>query len=464
GRFFYPDCRCYNSSILMRRPTSMKNVFSRKFIEDLSDRDRDLLLGLFLLLVVAVAYYFQWAYYLTGLEGSKVNIDQPARFFWWANDSRSYRDVGEWLFGRSDITSIDHRPWLYPLLLGLTRTLFGSGAESVMWVLQLLMWLASGALIYLGLQNTVHSTALAMLGAGFFFSHPSPLLLTFHGMTETLNIFVISAFAWVLTTTLKNRIYYAIVLIALATVTKPIYLLFLILLVLYILARYRLNTPPATPVGRSSLLNRKAPALKQPGLILVLLLPIWIQLALTLIAIGRPTLSTIGSYTFKNYLVADVYLRTEGTEWRPTMELIKDWDMRQQLAYLSDNQRMTLLTIRSHLIDSNLLTGSFYALGEGNRMKEFSITWNTAAAYIHLLMLPLVLYYLLSKRYTQNKETIALLYICFVLQFLTSGISTGQEDRLLITALPLWIIAYLAMIHGLWTSPLPGKNASIAAR
>lgn len=130
------------------------------------------------------------------------------------------------------------------------------------------------------------------------------------------------------------------------------------------------------------------------------------------------------------------------------MELIKDWDMSQQLTYLWDHQRMTLLTIRSHLIDSNLLTGSFFALGEGNRMKEFSVNMNVFAAYLHLLMLPLVLYYLLSPKYKENKEIIALLYICFLLQFLTSGISTGQDDRLLITALPLWIVAYLLVLRG----------------
>lgn len=410
----------------------MKNPFTRKWLQNLTEPQKELLLGLVILLIVAIIYYLQWAYYLTGLEGSKVNIDQPARYFWWANDSRSYRDVGEWLFGRSDILSIVDRPWLYPLWLGLARTLFGAEAESVVWVSQFLMWLTSGAFIYLALQNTTRSIPLSLLGAGVFFSHPSPLLLTFHGMTETLNIFLIAAFCWVLTTSLKNRIYWALLLIALATVTKPIYLLFLLLLVIYIVVQYR-----------------QAPRVWQAGLIALLLLPIWIQLLLTVSATGRPTISDIGSYTFKNYLVADVYGRTEGTEWRPTMELIKDWDTQQQIQYLWDHQRTTLLTIRSHLIDSNLLTGSFFALGEGNRLKDFSVNMNILTAYIHLLMLPLALTYLLSKKYTANKEMIALPYLCFVLQWLTSGISTGQDDRLLITALPLWIVAYLSVLRGM---------------
>jgi hypothetical protein len=434
----------------------MKNLFSRQWNQNLTDQQKDALLGLFIILIVAIIYYFQWAYYLTDLEDSKVNIDQPARYFWWANDSRSYQDVGEWLFGRSDITSIDHRPWLYPLILGLVRTLFSGGAESVLWISQFLMWLGSGLLIYLSLQNTTRSTILAMLGAGFFFSHPSPLILTFHGMTETLNILLISAFCWVLTTTMQNRIYYALLLIALATVTKPIYLLFLILLVIYIFVKYKRSSPVDQ---RSDAMEKQTSKFRQVGLVALLLLPIWIQLLLSFAATGKPTISNIGGYTFKNYLVADVYLRTEGTEWRETMALIKDWNLRQQLTYLWNHQRMTLLTIRSHLIDSNLLTGSFFTLGAGNRMKEFAINMNAFAAYVHLLMLPLTLYYLLSSKYKrsspadgENKETIALLYLCFVLQFLTSGISTGQEDRLLITSLPLWIVAYLSVFKGI-TAP-----------
>lgn len=415
----------------------MRNFFSRKWIGNLTEQQKNVLLGLFIILVVAIIYYFQWAYYLTGLQDSKVNIDQPSRFFWWANDSRSYRAAGDWLFGRANNTAIADRPWLYPLILGLAQTLFGGRAESVVWISQFLMWLGSGVLIYFSLQNTTKSTLLSMLGTGIFYSHPSPLILTFHGMTETLNIFLISLFCWILTSALPNRIYYAILLIALATVTKPIYLVFLILLIIYVLVQYK-----------------ETSRYRQLGRIALFLIPIWIQLLLSLLAVGKPTVSGIGGYTFKNYLVADVYLRTEGTEWRPTMELIKAWNLQQQLTYLAQHQRMTILTFRSHLIDANLLTGSFFALGEGNRLKEFSLAMNVLAAYLHLLMLPFVLYYLLASKYRDHKETIALLYICFLLQFLTSGISTGQEDRLLITALPLWVVAYVTLLKALVTTEM----------
>ena len=407
----------------------MKNLFPIKWIQNLTDQQKDVLLGLFIVLAIAVLYYFQWAFYLTGLEGSKVNVDQPERFFWWANDSRSYREAGEWLFGRVSSDAISYRPWLYPFMLGLARTLFGDNAEGVLWVSQFLMWLVSGLFIYLALQNGTKSTILSMIGGGVFFSHPSPLILTFHGMTESLNILLIAILCWVLTTEIANRYYFAILLVGLATVTKPIYLPFLILMIIYVITR-----------------NKQTPGLRQVGIIAVLLTPIWIQLFLSTIAIGRPTISTIGAYTFKNYLVADVHLRVEGLQWRESMKAIEDWDLQKQLTYLWEHQRETALAYRRHIIDSNLWTGSFFTLGEGNRLAEFARTANGIAAYIHLLMLPIVIYYLVSSKYQDHKETIALLCICFVIQILTTGMSTGQEDRLIITALPLWIVAYIVTL------------------
>jgi hypothetical protein len=169
---------------------------------------------------------------------------------------------------------------------------------------------------------------------------------------------------------------------------------------------------------------------------------------LSSIAIGKPTISKTGAYNFKNYFVADVYLRVEKLEWRESVQEIKDWDLRHQIDYLQQHRRETALAFRRHIIDSNLWTGSFFTLGEGNRMTGFARTANAISAYLHLLMMPLITYYLISAKYLKNKETIALLYFSFVIQLLTTGISTGQEDRLIVTALPLWIVAYLLAYTG----------------
>lgn len=427
GKFVCTLSHCYN-------PRNMKKFSLKAWFQNLTAEQKDAFLAILVVLIVATVYYFQWAYYLTGLEGSKVNIDQPERYFWWANDSVTYRAAGEWLFGRDTNDMIGIRPWLYPLLLGLARTIFGGGAESVLWASQFLMWLGSAIFIYLTLQNAVKSTPIAILGAGVFFSHPSPLILTFHGMTESLNFLLISIFCWLLTKSSKDYLYCALLVLVLATVTKPIYLVNIVLLIGYIFIR-----------------DKNTPRLKQAGKVALILIPIWIQLILSFIATGKATVSGIGSFTFKDYLVADVYMQVEGTEWRQTTALIDDWTLKDQLSYLWDNKRITLLTYRSHIIDDNLWTGSFFTLGEGNRTKEFAIRFNAIAAYLHVLMAPFVFYYFFSSKYKGNKEIVAVFYITMLVQFATSGISTGQEDRLLITALPLWVITYLVVLTGLLT-------------
>jgi hypothetical protein len=417
----------------------MKNSIERTpLLKNLTPEQRDLLLGLFLLLIVAGLYYAQWAYSLSFVIDSKVNIFNPQKFFWWADDSREYRATGDWLFGKSEDSAIERRPWLYPLLTGFARKAFAKQGETVLWTAQILMWLGSLVFLYLALFNATKKIPLAILGSTLFFSHPSVLVLTFHGMTETLNILFLSILVWLLSTQKKHRLLYALLIFSLLTVTKPTYQVQLGLLSLYFILR-----------------NLKMPRLKLAGILALVLLPVWIQMALTLAHSGRPSVSNIGTDTFKKFFVAVVYAHTEGLEWRESLAVIEDWDLGDQLGYLAAHPRETILTYRDNLIDRNLWIGSFFIRGEDNRMIGFANSFNALSLYVHLLMLPLVCYYLLSPRYTRHKELLALVYLTFAIQTLVTGISTGQEDRLIITGVPLWIFAYLLVVHNFVSLPEP---------
>jgi hypothetical protein len=137
------------------------------------------------------------------------------------------------------------------------------------------------------------------------------------------------------------------------------------------------------------------------------------------------------------------------------MQEIETWDVKQELSYLWAHQRETLLTYRRNLIDNNQWVGSFFIRGENNRMIGFVETANAIAIYLHLFMLPLMFYFLLSGKYTENKELIALIYAVFLIQTLVSGISTGQDDRLTVTGIPLWIISYLLFLYTVLSTPKP---------
>lgn len=394
---------------------------------------KDLLLGLLLVLLVAVVYYAQCSLYLSEVVDSKVNIYAPQKYFWWADDSREYRATGDWLFGRSGETFIELRPWLYPLWVGFFRAAMGPKAETALWISQVLMWLASIAFLYVALYNSTRRAALAILGSTLFFSYPSALVLTFHGLTETLNILLLTILLWLLTTGKEKRWIYALLLLSLLTVTKPTYQIQLGLFSLYFIAR-----------------NASLPKLKLAGLVALALVPVWVQLVISLAYNGRLSLSDIGPYTFKNFFVAVVHSHTEGLPWRESLAAIEDWGLEEQFGYLSRHPRETIRTYRDNLLDRNLWIGSFFLIGEGNRMAGFAQSLNALALYAHLLMLPLTLYFLLSPRYRGQKETLAIVYSIFLIQTLVTGISTGQEDRLIITGLPLWIFAYLTTLPALF--------------
>jgi len=405
---------------------------------------KDALVGLGVLLFFAALYYFFWALYLTGVEGSKILLSNSARFFWWANDARSYQSAANWLFGVSDEGTILSRPWLYPFYLGLSKALFGVRGERIMWLGQVLMWFGSITFLYQSLLRITKKVPLAMLGAILFFAHPSPLILTFHGLTETLNIFFLTFFLWILTRNEERKDTFLIFLLVLLTVTKPTYQLQLMLFLLYWLLR-----------------NIKSITLKKIGIGFLLLIPIWIQFGLTYVYNQSLTLSEIGSFTFKNYFVASVYMKNEGTEWRPTMDLIEDWETDDQLAYLKEYPQESIQVYFYNLIVDNLLTHSFFALGEDNLALNFTRNLNYAAVFLHILFLPLFGYFFLSPRFTwQQKEPLLIVYAIFIIQTLATGISAGQEDRLIITGLPLWITSYIWLLSTFFGQVYPQNPQS----
>lgn len=415
-------------------------IFRQKItFPKLTPEQKDVLIGLVLVLAIAAIYYAQWGYYLTSVTDSKINVDFPQKYFWWADDSRDYRLTGDWMFGRSQETVIAVRPWVYPLFIGLARTIFAGNAERMLWISQFAMWLASSALIYLTLYNVTRQVFLGILGATLFFTHPSPLVLTFHGLTETLNILFLCLFCWLLSAKLGARYLIAIFLLSLLTTTKPTYQIQLALLVIYV-AVYAFRK-----LGR--------PQLKQIGLVLLVLTPIWIQLVISFSYNRTLSISNIGPHTFKNYFVAVVYQREENKDWRPSMAEIENWDLTQQLSYLWAHQRETLLTYRRNLIDNNQWIGSFFIRGENNRMIGFVETVNAISIYAHLFMLPLMFYFLVSSKNKENKEIVFLIYAVFLIQTLVSGISTGQDDRLTVTGVPLAIISYLLVLYTVLSAP-----------
>jgi hypothetical protein len=413
---------------------------------------KDALLGMVLTLVVAFFYYAQWAIYLTGVPDSKISIENPGRYFWWADDSREYRLTADWMFGRPGeifdwiagqtvTTYIDIRPWLYPFFVGLARLTLGPLAETVLWLGQAAMWMATISLLYCAIYNVTRRVVIAMIAAAVFFLHPSPLAHTFHGMTETLNILLLAILCWVLTSQLRNKLLLSVLILSFLTVTKPTYQIQLGLALLLVVWRIFRSTP--------------ALRLRQIALTALMLLPVLVQLGFSFGYNRTLSISEIGPTTFKYFFVAVVHAHEEDIQWRESLKIVQPWDLREQLGYLFTHGRATLYTLRHNLIDTNLWTGSFFIRGDGNRMIPFVEHVNGLAALLHIFMLPVMMYYLLSAGYQKDKINLIALYAIFLIQTLVTAISTGQDDRLIVTGIPLWIVCYVLTLYRLAEAPSP---------
>jgi len=220
------------------------------------------------------------------------------------------------------------------------------------------------------------------------------------------------------------------------TATKPTYQIQLALLLIYVIVK-----------------EIKLPKLRLTGWVAAALIPVWIQIVVFHSYTGRLGISDIGPYTFKYFYVAVVHSHSENIDWHESEKAIEGWNLQQQLSYLQAHPREAWLTLRQNLIDTNLWIGSFFIRGENNRMIGFVETFNAVITYAHLFMLPLVFYYLLSPTHKKNKALIAFIYGVFFIQTLITAISTGQDDRLTVTGIPLWIVSYILVFFHLLTHP-----------
>ena len=353
---------------------------------------------------------------------------------WWSSDARDYRDTGDFFFGNTEEAhALYRRPWLYPLIVGSLRNFTPFDPDYSLWALQLIWWLLTSVFILLAVKQATGKIWLAIFGAGVFWTHPSLLALTFHGMTEVFNTLLLAIFAYALLKPRKergawseNKDYWLLFIMGLLLVTKPTYQIQLAILLIYILIKS----------------FKKWRVLRFWGKILLALLPLWIQLILTWQVLGSPVISDVAHHTLKYWTLTRVYSRAEGVaDLHEVVPIIEDWTREEEIAYFLNNKKVTFTVYFNNLIKDGLLADSYFIIGRDNPMDIAIMTLNKWHLYLHLLMLPLMGYLLLFN-YKGKWEAIWIIYLTFLIQTLASGVSADQGDRLMITGLPLWIVSY----------------------
>lgn len=182
------------------------------------------------------------------------------------------------------------------------------------------------------------------------------------------------------------------------------------------------------------------------GKIILALFPLWIQFLITWQILGYATVSDVAGHTLKYWMLTRVYARAEGiADLHEVAPIVETWSREEEIAYFLDHKQLTFTTYFNNLVAEGLLADSYVIIDKDNSMNVAIMTLNKWHFYLHLLMLPLMGYFLLFN-YKGKWKAVWIIYLTFIIQILATGVSADQGDRLMITALPLWIVAYSFVI------------------
>ncbi|MGR0481415.1 MAG: hypothetical protein ACTFAL_08455 [Candidatus Electronema sp. V4] len=140
-------------------------------------------------------------------------------------DSKTYLDVGKWLFDAADFndvkSSVAIRPFFYPLIVASLELIH----PWAIWIFQFILWQSQVFMVYVSCVKISNSKSLAFIIALASISIISPIGMTLHALTETLASFFITFSVFVLTLNLYIKSYFYLyiylLLLSLCSVVKP---------------------------------------------------------------------------------------------------------------------------------------------------------------------------------------------------------------------------------------------------
>lgn len=394
-----------------------------------------MLVEMLLLLVPYVFFLVQWDF-------DRVLPDT----LYSAVDSQQYQAYGAYLTGSGDYAS-DTRPYLYPLFIQLSAM---AGGEFGVWFMQALLHVCGGLLLFAAIRQT-SKNLFGWLMVWFFYAlHPSLAVHTLYALTETVSVFLMALFVYFLTRKPHAdalRRVKAVAVLAVAVVVKPVYLYMYVLALCWLCWR-----------ERTFLLRRRAALILSLSLMVVLVQPVLMK-----VQQGEFFLSRIGEITLREYYYRLLYARTEGfvfslTEGgaatdKSTIDSAVHAASTGTVIKLAAKHPLITAQTSAEVIYGNVDSGSqlIKKLSEVEMTAHWGYIMRKTSLYAHFLALAGWLYLLLRRRRRQLFPGFRAVSVLLVYILLVSGISFWQGDRLVIFALPLWVVIYAAVYKAVWT-------------
>lgn len=358
-------------------------------------------------------------------------------------DSRSYGSVADWILGSGVSSYLLTRPFLYPLIIMIGKTIAGSYG---IWGLQLIMWIISGLLMYRTLKITTRNYYICALGSVLYTGNVTLILLTLHALTEVTAILLISILiAWIINIkNIEKNHFWSVVLfmLSLLVLVKPLFIYVWIILLLYRIVTFMYDR------------LKQQNSWKHLGFLFVAILPILVQVSLMEIKFDQFTISNIGSATLKNYLFARVYGDINQISVEQARIDTVDYSQVDIYKFLLTHIGTTIESYFKSIINNIISKSNFVNIPRQNKfLYEYMKLVNIGYSVIHTLMIPvsIILLVLLSMKRLRNESMIILLLLILLCMiFISSGITFGQGDRIILPSLPVWIILYCTVFSWLY--------------
>ncbi len=365
-------------------------------------------------------------------------------------DARQYLAVADWLIHGTPTAATRIRPFVYPLLVGLSGL---AGGAVGTWIVQVAFWLGGGLLLSHALTVITRSRMAVAVGVAAYATNLTLLLLTLYAMPETLVTFLLAAFVVVVVARRhigsERTLRILLALSAVLTATKPVYIgLFLPLLGI---EAVRLIPP------------RPGPRTARFAWIVAACLPVIVQLGVVAGNHGVFGLSTIGGATVRRYACAELYRELHGgtlAEARTHVEPMSD----RRLATMVLRSPAAAARVWLRLVSANIRSSSPVTdLPTPHPwLSAFMRRVNLGYLVVHLAMIvpTLALLGLLVRTGQWNAVArLAALAIPFAWIITTSGLTFWQGDRIVLPSLPVWI-ALDALVLTSWWGVLSGWKGS----
>lgn len=368
-------------------------------------------------------------------------------------DAKEYRAVGDWILHGTPTDNTLTRPYLYPLLLGISHTLGGAFGT---WMMQALAWLTAVLAVFVATSRATGSVRVAWLTSGLVMSNLSFFALTFQALTETttcalLALLVLFAVCYRKRSRSVPYFVITVLFLSLLSLLRPVFMPLLLVWLFVVGPLFHLREFVERPA-----------ALFQVLLALSLLLPQFLIMHQRHDHVG---ISAIGGATFRNYLFARSYAELEGLDLEGAQATVKGMSSGEMRSIMMDSPSTFIGLFATHLED-NLYYAGGYTLEMADGHEHPTGTWimdrlNKLYCILHVIMLIPCLVVLVRYAEVDNRQALALGLSTILLILLSSGISFWQGDRLTLPTIVVWPLLYAWVIH-LWRNRSANQKAVLA--